>query len=130
MACPICDQKPANCDCTAEERRQYGEIEDLECEVSALKERLKSENAIAVSRQAIIDRLRAERRWIPVDERLPEDGNDVLVRYRYGHKTVCVVAYRVSGNDCWTMSVGDCFDFADEQATHWMPLPAPPTDAK
>lgn len=105
MTCPICDQKPANCDCTAEERRQYGEIEDLEYEV---------------------ERLRAERRWIPVEERLPDDENDVLVRYRYGHKTVCVVAYRVSGNDCWTMSVGDCFDFSDEQATHWMPLPEPP----
>ena len=36
MACPICDQKPANCDCTDEERRQYGEIEDLEMEVERL----------------------------------------------------------------------------------------------
>jgi hypothetical protein len=105
MPCPICDQKPANCDCTAEERRQYSEIEDLEGE---------------------IERQRAERRWIPVEERLPDDGNDVLVRYRYGHRTVCVVAYRVSGNDCWTMSAGDCFDFSDEQTTHWMPLPEPP----
>lgn len=41
MPCPICDQKPANCDCTAKERRQYGEIEDLEYEV----ERLRAENA-------------------------------------------------------------------------------------
>ena len=70
--------------------------------------------------------LRNPPRWIPVSERLPDDENDVLVRYRYGHKTVCVVAYRVSGNDCWTMSVGDCFDFSDEQATHWMPLPDAP----
>ena len=29
MACPICDQKPANCDCTETERRQWSEIEDL-----------------------------------------------------------------------------------------------------
>lgn len=106
MVCPICDQKPMNCDCTQEERRQYAEIGDLEDEVAALRSKVP--------------------RWIPVSERLPEDGNDVLVRYRYGHKTVCVVAYRVSGNDCWTMSVGDCFDFPDEQATHWMPLPEPP----
>lgn len=40
MACPICDQKPANCDCTPEERRQYAEIEDLEYEI----ERLRAEN--------------------------------------------------------------------------------------
>ena len=29
MACPICDQKPANCDCTETEKRQWSEIEDL-----------------------------------------------------------------------------------------------------
>lgn len=40
MACPICGQKPANCDCTAGERRQYDEIEDLEYEI----ERLRAEN--------------------------------------------------------------------------------------
>lgn len=41
MACPICDQKPMNCDCTPEERRLYAETQDLEEEV----ERLRSENA-------------------------------------------------------------------------------------
>ena len=40
MPCPTCDQKPANCDCTPEERRQYAEIEDLEYEI----ERLRAEN--------------------------------------------------------------------------------------
>lgn len=29
MACPICDQKPMNCDCTETEKRQWSEIEDL-----------------------------------------------------------------------------------------------------
>ena len=29
MTCPICDQKPMNCDCTATEKRQWAEIEDL-----------------------------------------------------------------------------------------------------
>lgn len=29
MTCPICDQKPANCDCTETERRQHREIEEL-----------------------------------------------------------------------------------------------------
>jgi hypothetical protein len=41
MACPICEQKPMNCDCTAQERRLYAETQDLEEEV----ERLRSENA-------------------------------------------------------------------------------------
>jgi hypothetical protein len=29
MACPICDQKPMNCDCTVKEREQHAEIEEL-----------------------------------------------------------------------------------------------------
>ena len=29
MTCPICDQKPANCDCTKTEREQHSEIERL-----------------------------------------------------------------------------------------------------
>ena len=29
MPCPICDQKPMNCDCTETERRQHQEIEEL-----------------------------------------------------------------------------------------------------
>ena len=29
MTCPICDQKPANCDCTETEKRQWSEIEEL-----------------------------------------------------------------------------------------------------
>ena len=50
MTCPICDQKPMNCDCTAEERRQYGEIEDLEDEIARL--RLTDEEREAVKRAA------------------------------------------------------------------------------
>jgi hypothetical protein len=41
MKCPICDQKPANCDCTAKERCLYAETQDLADEI----ERLRSENA-------------------------------------------------------------------------------------
>jgi cell shape-determining protein MreC len=41
MPCPICDQKPMNCDCTEAERRMYSENQDLEQEV----ERLRVENA-------------------------------------------------------------------------------------
>jgi len=37
MACPICDQKPMNCDCTEAERRQYAEIEELEEQVASLR---------------------------------------------------------------------------------------------
>jgi|DEB19_MinimDraft_3_1074340.scaffolds.fasta_scaffold201148_1 hypothetical protein len=37
MRCPICDQKPMNCDCTETERRQYVELEELEEQVANLR---------------------------------------------------------------------------------------------
>lgn len=30
MTCPICDQKPINCDCTDRERRMYRELNDVQ----------------------------------------------------------------------------------------------------
>lgn len=30
MACPICDQKPMNCDCTPREREMWRELRELE----------------------------------------------------------------------------------------------------
>ena len=30
MTCPICDQKPMNCDCSETERDQFDELEDLQ----------------------------------------------------------------------------------------------------
>jgi hypothetical protein len=37
MACPICDQKPMNCDCTETERRQFAEIAELEEQAASLR---------------------------------------------------------------------------------------------
>jgi len=37
MACPICDKKPINCDCTEAERRQNAEIQELEEQVASLR---------------------------------------------------------------------------------------------
>jgi cell division protein FtsL len=37
MPCPICDQKPMNCDCTEAERRMYSENKDLEIEIERLR---------------------------------------------------------------------------------------------
>lgn len=36
MRCPICDNKPMNCDCTPEERRQFCEIEELQEQIASL----------------------------------------------------------------------------------------------
>lgn len=59
----------------------------------------------------------AAQRWIPVTERVPEDGRDVLVAFDDGFITVF---RRVSGE--WEY----CPGFG--KATHWMPLPEEPKE--
>ena len=57
-------------------------------------------------------------RWIPVTERLPEDGHWVLV---WGHhQKIPTMMFRESG--AW---IDDQFEF-HTTVTHWMPLPTPP----
>ncbi len=51
-------------------------------------------------------------RWIPVTERLPEDGELVL-------------AWSESLRD---LGMGVLDEFEPTQVTHWMPLPEPPED--
>lgn len=36
MPCPICDQKPMNCDCTPRERQMWREMQELHGEASGL----------------------------------------------------------------------------------------------
>lgn len=75
------------------------------------------------SHRALIDEARRrlalshERRWIPVDERLPELGVDVLVLQRSGE---CEVAWRRGHDGNWSAYS------ALGEITHWMPLPEPP----
>lgn len=65
-------------------------------------------------------------RWIPVTERLPEEGEDVLV-FGYWHEKfqplMCYLSPHRKGE--WFTTV------AGQQVytvTHWMPLPEPPKE--
>ena len=62
--------------------------------------------------------------WIPVTERLPEVRKVVL-----GYSDEWAIPFAVleyfGGRDPWVDAEGF---FAEP--THWMPLPAPPTDGK
>jgi hypothetical protein len=59
-------------------------------------------------------------RWIPVDERLPEDGQRVLAVTRVGGITeVGEFAFNSRGE--WFST-----DYGSWNASHWMPLPEPP----
>ena len=83
-----------------------------------------------------IERLRAERRWIPVEERLPEEYETVLVAT---DGSVSAGELRLPDSECgmdepWWMVFKDKRDRSAAWAglvplndvTHWMPLPEPP----
>jgi hypothetical protein len=65
-----------------------------------------------------IERLRAERRWIPVSERLPAEESQCIVWHKRSGE--CRIAFRYEGN--WYE--GSILITAN--VTHWMPLPEPP----
>jgi hypothetical protein len=89
MGCPICDNKPTNCDCTATEREQFDEIESLKAEIA---------------------RLREERRWVSVGERLPEDEEWVEIAGTWGEN----IGY--FDGEQWLDSQSETFDYL---VTHW-----------
>jgi len=62
-----------------------------------------------------VRRLKAERQWIPVGERMPEMGERVVVRYFCGR----AIAELTSGG------FHDA-DGAIHDVTHWVRLPEPP----
>ena len=68
-------------------------------------------------------RLAWDHRWIPVTERLPKDGAEVLAFNRTGF---AYVDYRADGK--W--KINSMVDEEHEIVTHWMPLPEPPKDGE
>lgn len=76
--------------------------------------------------QFAIDALREqeERRWIPVAERLPDQGDRVL----------CVVkSFAFPGSKYYNILRCDMYGFNEngiytDDVTHWMPLPEPPNE--
>lgn len=73
------------------------------------------------SQQKRIEELEAERRWIPVTERLPEDDipSTAYLCWWHGHTHICKY---------WRTR--KCFEFNGRvvNVTHWMPLPEPPEE--
>lgn len=71
-----------------------------------------------------------ERRWIPVEERLPENGVPVLINYiasdggKYNPDGTAV--WTDYGCFWWEGSLEDCDTEVAVPITHWMPLPEPP----
>ena len=73
-----------------------------------------------------IEKLRAQLpRWIPVEERLPEDRSDVLVVTYWHEKWGVYMGWCAPERAAWSVHVG-IGDRNDVAVTHWMPLPEPP----
>ena len=71
-------------------------------------------------------------RWIPVTERLPEDGDVVLCWYEYFRFGEYNRMYRTYGigyyiNGMWG---GDVSNGRNIKVLAWMPLPAPPEEVE
>lgn len=69
------------------------------------------------------DAVDAMPRWISVEERLPEDYEDVVIIMRNGASSWYRVAYREYGG--WSFGGGRR---VTDEVTHWMPLPEPPKE--
>ena len=60
--------------------------------------------------------------WIPVEERLPRKGEQVMVCNRYGSVFVSAITYP----NARVLSTGECHDFGKHYGVvAWMPLPEP-----
>ena len=97
----------------------------LECGKNSLIEELLMWRGRTAELLDRIAELKAAQRWIPVSERLPEDGETVFViihdgfeRFENGNE-VARLTYLGNGN--W-------WSWKSERyiVTHWMPLPEPP----
>ena len=104
LPCPFCGHKPKmRNDLNGENEPYYQVRHDCMCLLSEIKTFCHKTEA-----EAIAAWNRRADGWIPVEERLPEEGEIVIV-----------------SNGGFINMVLNVFD-AVEGATHWMPMPSPP----
>lgn len=66
--------------------------------------------------------------WIPCSERMPEDGQRVLICT--GMRKMFVAAYNASAYMFMQRVHSTLHTWYSEEVTHWMPLPEPPKGEK
>lgn len=98
-------------------------------EIRKAGERASSEEGYRVMEAELIA-IAAERDWIPVTERLPEEGQEVLVASPCPNSDTPNIDISSWGDEGTQEPVWREADCGRIWPTHWMPLPAPPTDAK
>ena len=87
----------------------------------------KAEDALLVRDAADVIEELSKPKWIPVTERLPEDGSDVLAYLKYADNSRIAAAnyYKGTWQDC---VMGRLYLTEEGFVTHWMPLPEPPQE--
>lgn len=69
--------------------------------------------------------------WIPVTERMPDRNANVLVWIPSGNDRTFIASLDEGGMWFSSDPTADAYSLGEDGApTHWMPLPAPPADAK
>ena len=95
-------------------------------------EKLRGQNEQLREAAALVTKESAElleRRWIPVEERLPEDRSDVLVVAYWHERWGAYMGWCAPERAAWSVHVG-IGDRSDIAVTHWMPLPEPPEEVR
>ena len=87
----------------------------------------KAEDALLVRDAADVIEELSKPKWIPVTDRLPEDGSDVLAYLKYADNSRIAAAnyYKGTWQDC---IMGRLYLTEEGFVTHWMPLPEPPEE--
>ena len=124
----------SSCDVDAVGLAAADQLENQNAHIAALQkeiEKLRGQNEQLREAAALVTKESAElleRRWIPVEERLPENGVRVLAfNMRAKNKYIGIWTREKDpgdGNDCWFDSAGWWYAF--DEITHWMPLPSGP----
>ena len=89
-------------------------------------DRIANQSTHIAALQQEIEKLRGQLpRWIPVEERLPEDRGDVLVVAYWHERWGVYMGWCAPERAAWSVHIG-IGDRSDIAVTHWMPLPEPP----
>lgn len=78
----------------------------------------------------ILKSVPAVNRWIPCNERMPEENVYVIAWAKRKHHSRAIMAILING--IWKIGVNDCSDgfHVQGEITHWMPLPEPPEEGE
>lgn len=121
---PYGEDYPCCVDCL---EKMHGQAADV---IEELSMKLHGDEAAIAGMKREIERMVVadKQRWIPVTERLPLYGQDVLAVRTYGDGEKCqeVLMAHIA---VWNENTGEKWWNATN-ITHWMPLPKPPKNAE